>query len=575
MKPRIVLALVIMLTSCHCAAGEDDALVDCGNGSCPTSFTSSDTPARSQCGLWLGPSPIKDAEHHGFGLGMFAGRLIPKGAIVESLYSPAGELVVPIYSSSIDENHPPLREYVWDDGNLIEISTENPDGTTFLFIPGLAAIAPCTSQNFNLVMSSASSAVDSDGVHRATHPTAGSFSYRHNVTYTAVRDIVPGEELTVYCNDDNFDGGAYYLSTFQSSDDAVVCLDTNLRLGTSTLAGVGQGLFAKRTLSKGSVITSTPLVPIHRNELNDAVNGNEPSSISQKQLLLNYCFGHPNSDLLLLPYGPMASHLNHGKEPNAVIQWHSAKTTILPRRQQFHHLELLEWTADEVADTHGMGLMMDIVALKTIQPNEEILVDYGVDWMEAYNAHVRSWSPKEGTYKSASGYSSDGALVRTELEQKHTPYPETLRVMCFYDKKLWFETASGDPTTEHRSSWASIDDTDHVCMRPCTVLERTNTGTESNDALYTVEMVPGDNSEVYRRCHLSRVTVVSDMPRHAIQILDRPYTADVFLPDAFRHAMGVPDGFYPESWMRKKLRRKAKSGTVPDSESFKRKQTAK
>jgi hypothetical protein len=340
------------------------------------------------------------------------------------------------------------------------------------------------------------------------------------------------------------------------------------------MAGVGQGLFSKQTLSKGNVIISSPLVPIHRTELNDAVNGYEPSSISEQQLLLNYCFGHPNSDLLLLPYGPMVNHLNHGKEPNAVIQWHSTKATNLPRRQQFHHPELLDWTADEVANTHGMGLMIDLVALKTIHPDEEILLDYGVDWVEAYNTHVRSWSLKDSTYKSASEYSNDDALVRTELEQKHTPYPETLRIMCFYDRKLQVETASADPTTTHYSSWVSLDDKDLRCIRPCTVLERGNTGSARN-ALYTVEMVPDDNSEVYDYCRLSRVTVVSNMPRHAIQILDRPYTADMFLPDAFRHAVGVPDGFYPESWMRKKLRRKAKSGIDAGGESFKRKKTAK
>jgi hypothetical protein len=40
------------------------------------------------------------------------------------------------------------------------------------------------------------------------------FSYRNYVTYTAVCDIVAGEEVTVDCDDDDYDGEAYFLSTF-------------------------------------------------------------------------------------------------------------------------------------------------------------------------------------------------------------------------------------------------------------------------------------------------------------------------------------------------------------------------
>jgi hypothetical protein len=51
------------------------------------------------------------------------------------------------------------------------------------------------------------------------------FSYHNYVTYTAVRDIVAGEELTVDCGDDDYDGGAYFLQTFSSIDNAVACVD--------------------------------------------------------------------------------------------------------------------------------------------------------------------------------------------------------------------------------------------------------------------------------------------------------------------------------------------------------------
>ena len=59
----------------------------------------------------------------------------------------------------------------------------------------------------------------------------------------------------------------------------------------------------------------------------------------KQQLLLNYCYGHPNSDLLLLPYAPLVNFINHyctathddtttttTNEPNLVMKWHHNDT---------------------------------------------------------------------------------------------------------------------------------------------------------------------------------------------------------------------------------------------------------
>jgi hypothetical protein len=559
---RLLFLALLVFNCCVVDAAEEGVIPGCSGDTCPTPAGIDDFG----CGLWLGPSPIKNAENHGFGLGMFTGRPIPKGSVVESIYSKGGEVLVPIFSSKIHDTHPPLREYVWDDANLPDIETENSHGTTFYFIPGLAAIVPCTSKNFNLELSSTSSFGDSGGVHRSKHPTAGSFSYRHNVTYTAVRDIVPGEELTVSCDDDDFDGGAYFLSTFQPTDDAVVCLDNNLHIESSSIAGVGQGLFSKKTITGGSLITSTPLIPVHRKEFDILIRRKVPTDINPRQLLLNYCFGHPDSDLLLLPYGPMVNHVNHGSTANAVIRWLILDTENAnePRRRQFHHPELLQKSAEEVADTHGMGLMMDIVALRNIMPNEEILLDYGADWVEAWKSHVASWPESDATYTSAAEHvAREGEVFRTEQEQKRDPYPDNLRIMCFYDSHI-----GKDATREEYSTWNETDV--NRCVRPCTILARQSG--PSTGHIYTVQMTPVGNAAVYEWCELKTVTIVSGMPYHAIRLSDLPQTADMFLPRAFRHEIGVPDGFYPESWMKKKLRRTPKNEDADDGATFKRKQ---
>lgn len=552
-------------------AAETEEKPDCFGGACPSKSPTFDGPS---CGLWLGPSPIKEAEEHGFGLGVFTGKPIPKGASVEQ------ELLIPLFDSLLhdEDHHPPLREYAWNGDNMNEVALESRQGT-FLFMPGLAGIAPCTSKNYNLELKGRGDYVDtprhnivsdSAGVHRGNSPMAGAFSYRHNVSYTAVRDIVPGEELTVQCNDDDFDGGSYGLSKFDSGDNAFVCVDSNVQVGPSEIGG--QGLFAKHSLFEGSVITSTPVVPIDRKEL---VMKKRKKGDAQQQLLLNYCYGHSESNLLLLPYGPLANYINHppqGKSANAIIRWHPVtdanSNNVLPRRQQHHHPELLQESAKKVAKTHGKGLMMDIVALREIQPDEEIYIDYGKNWEEAYKAHVKQWKPSEQDklYRSAQDYSRthDLSVIRTIVEQKTNPYPENLETVCFWD-----EDDPDDEATDEVYSWSDAEEIDE-CLRPCVILDRYS-HPETGEEVYMAKMMPIDSTEVIGLCTLDEPEIVTDVPRRAIRIIDRPYTSDTFMKNAFRHEIGVPEGFYPETWMKKKkLRGNAQDDTPETGVEFKR-----
>ena len=535
----------------------------------------------------MGPSPIKNAEEHGFGLGIFTGKAIKAGTAIESSFHGHGELLLPIYASStIWDDHPPLREYIWEEENMPEVAVEYPDVPTALFIPGIAAIAPCTSQNYNLELAGRGidedkprwSAVNDDGgVHRATHPQAGAFSYRHNVTYVATRDIAPGEELTVRCSDSNFDGGAYYLSRYSPEDNNVVCLDQNMKVDkTSSEDAKGLGVFAKRSMKKETVITSTPLVPVHRSEM--AIQDDE-IEISKQQLMLNYAFGHPDSDILLLPIGPMVNFINHNQQPNAVIRWHTVKEHhqkegVLDRREEYHHPELFKVPTATVVKTHGKGLMMDIVALRDIQDGEEIYIDYGKDWQKAWEMHTsyfniikkdmsQEWTDYTSAERQQTKINNGEKHYRTVLEEGTNPYPENLKFFCFYeqhddefqeenDKDSYRKKLSGGRGFR-RFSYNDHDD--HPCIRPCQIVERYD-GENGDEPKYSVEMYKSDNHHVMYYCGISMDYYYMDVPHSDIRLLDREYTTDVFLPYAFRKEIGVPDGFYPDAWLKKKLRQR-------------------
>mmetsp|Transcript_31362 Transcript_31362/g.46881 ORF Transcript_31362/g.46881 Transcript_31362/m.46881 type:complete len:93 (-) Transcript_31362:82-360(-) len=43
--------------------------------------------------------------------------------------------------------------------------------------------------------------------------------------------------------------------------------------------------------------------------------------------------------------------------------------------------------------------------------------------------------------------------------------------------------------------------------------------------------------------------IMTDVPWSAIKFMEKPYTSDIFLKNAFRHEMKLPDEIFPKSWM--------------------------
>ena len=344
-----------------------------------------------------------------------------------------------------------------------------------------------------------------------------------------------------------------------------MCLD-NVRSDESELDEAGKGLFATKSLSKGDTILSSPVVPILKKDLSGA-----PSGINAYQLLLNYALGHDDSDLLILPFGPFVNYLNHsprGKSANAILRWTTeVQGKTASRRLQYHHPELLKMSAREVANTHGKGLVLDVVASRGIAANEEIYLDYGRAWTKAWDDHVSRWQPPNGaeTYRSADQWFHHQPvenIVATEEELKNDPLPNNLQQVCFFDADAKFLRVEDGVTY---SRWQD-DELPHECLRPCKILERySNPEPENEDDmwLYTAEMYHFDGEEKFKFCALPKGRHISkDLTYDGMFILDKPYTHDLFLNTAFRHEIGTPRDLFPTPWMRKKLRKKEDESAI-------------
>jgi hypothetical protein len=161
---------------------------------------------------------------------------------------------------------------------------------------------------------------------------------------------------------------------------------------TSTTPSPGNhqyGVYAGRSIPLGSMVTWGSFIAMHRTELRNPQDGTD-------ELLLNYCYGHANTSLILLPLVPMANAVNHAPTSaeddeqstiplaNVRVEWDSStgdpkEIFILPTTYLFQDNEM------------AVPLHVNYVALRDIKAGEELLLDYGPVWQEAWTKHMETF----------------------------------------------------------------------------------------------------------------------------------------------------------------------------------------
>jgi hypothetical protein len=216
-----------------------------------------------------------------------------------------------------------------------------------------------------------------------------------------------------------------------------VCVD-NLRVDGSTILDAGRGAFSKRFLHKGSVITPCPLVQMHKFALeknittwdfvntqkNATDNATKATYITYKKLLLNYCFGHPQSTVRLCPYGSASHLMNHASSKdrvNAEIRW-SSSTTLM-------NISRLNMSSDELFHLKRPArIAFDIVATRNILPDEEIFIYYGKEWEIAWENYKNQWNNNYGWTSLPSSVLQkppiDNTSIIDNLQDTNTHYLE-------------------------------------------------------------------------------------------------------------------------------------------------------
>lgn len=317
--------------------------------------------------------------------------------------------------------------------------------------------------------------------------------------------------------------------------------------GVSTIRQAGRGAFATRDLPVGTVVSHIPLIHVPDRKRFEMYNlgvedgekyPDKALGISGYQLLLNYCYGHANSTLLLCPYGPMVNLVNHNKTlANVALRWAD------PRRGN-HMPALLKGSIEELEKDSTAKLAMELVATHDIQEGAEVFMDYGDDWEKAWHHHIKDWEAPLGShaYMSADDMNGDKEMhLRTEFELLDKPYPPNLELKC----NEAFVDSSWENAWNAGTLRTFLESRKEDSFHPCEILR---SEWENGKLLYTAVLHQKgvtDNAS-------DRNELLEHVPQDAFQFRDKHYTTDMHQKNAFRHDIRIPDTMLPSVWMNRK-----------------------
>lgn len=357
------------------------------------------------------------------------------------------------------------------------------------------------------------------------------------------------------------------------------CMD-NIRPGPSTIPNAGRGAFATRRIKEGGIVAPVPLAQLpepqaldmhevgmdanrrkQENEIGEFLFSTLGDEATGKQLLYNYCYGHPDSSLLLFPTGSVVAFINHSKEPNAKMVWSNH-----PAHQK-HWLNLEPW---ELLHNENMyiGLVMEIVALRDIEEGEEIFIDYGEEWSEAWESHQQHWEQLKQDGEIPSSWPLRALDLneqhkthkfKTQFEQEQDPYPENVALKCFAPFKQEKEEERSNivdglpvyhwkkPNNEY------IFDGDELFDCTITAREKVKDTTKNEEKEYWGSMpfkytikrsskAASDDAGDEEDYDL----IFRDVPHYAFTFVDKAASGDQFYPHSFRHYIGIPDDVFPQ-----------------------------
>jgi hypothetical protein len=330
-----------------------------------------------------------------------------------------------------------------------------------------------------------------------------------------------------------------------------ICVD-NMEIKTSTIPGAGFGAFATRDFKEGERIAISPMILIADKKLLDMYkihelldeNGGKmglaydfEQPIGQ-QLAMNYAFGHAESSILFLPTAPLVSYINHDSDYyNAYVDW--SDHDYLTSRDEVNAAPL----KDLKTSWAQQSVVFHYIAVQDIKKGDEILIDYGDDWEEAWEQYNEAL-PKTAT---SPAHAMDVAKqyidqpFPTDLKVGKIPYPKGVVTACYIQVG---EPVDGRPKNNAMGQailpWTGPATPEAMKGGDLVVCDLISSAAdEFGSYAYTVKARLKVNNEIAQ---------IEGVPHSAITLVDRPYTSAIHTPGAFRHWIEIDDQRFPQQW---------------------------
>jgi len=330
-----------------------------------------------------------------------------------------------------------------------------------------------------------------------------------------------------------------------------VCAD-NLETKPSTVTEAGRGAFATRNLKRGDVVAPVPTLRIADKgilDMFDIIKKETDDTTSLlydrtkprgQQLMINYCFSHPESSMVLFPISPLVDQINHAPPEKA-----NARLTWSKNPHWGNSFDLHDMTPRELLEYNHVGIVLEIYALQDIEQGEEVFIDYGPHWEKAWKEHMRHYQESDSWPLRADDLKEEYRKkpFKTPEEFESDPYPEGTRTACFVETDEMtdgqLKVNDDDVDIALFSGPTSFEDYTGTQLAFCEVIDRK----ESDDFFYNYTILVSSDSVL---------TEIVDLPHAALTFLDLPYTSDIHDKNAFRHPIGIPDVIFPQAWRDKR-----------------------
>jgi hypothetical protein len=352
-----------------------------------------------------------------------------------------------------------------------------------------------------------------------------------------------------------------------------VCID-NVKSGASSIHEAGRGAFARRPIAAGEIIAPNPVLQLNRTK-----QIHEERTNPDERLLINYCFGHANSTMMLCPYVTGVAVINHNS-----VDTNTPNAEVRLSNHTFFNRDLLDKSAHTIMESLVMiGIVFDIVATRDIEAGEEIFLNYGQAWQDAWDAHQEQWDEYVSPIKCDEikpllqctvQYEGDSGSHELPSCLKEAPQMNRSDEASYKYNTACFYYPSRPDSSEHANSQDNDAESPTVLpwsyessdgkgttggLFPCHILARQTTssspvGVLVNDddsttlTLFTAMIEAEGKSILAKNIPATAIRSVTDKWR-AINNERQQYMNDESIPEPFRHPIMLPDDVFPSSWM--------------------------